>query len=151
ETILKQCDAAADISVCLNSAYRTKQSELDQMKATAEDTRKAKEKSLATPGDITRATQLIDQIEGVYKKQFANALVDGTKYTSEDILELVRVSPDTLYFRTHLEFYNGHECELYGLARFSEAGLFVFNDPEGPPLEEYAPCKLQIEVTDKEI
>lgn len=58
---------------------------------------------------------------------------------------------DSLYFRTHLEFYNGHQCKLYGIARFTSAGRFVFNDrnPELPPGDPH--CRLQLAVTGQEV
>lgn len=149
ETPLTECASAADVAACLRSAYEKKQKELDGLKAQAQDAREKKDKALATPGDAAKASLLIGQIEGVYKEHFQNGLIDGTGYTSEDILELVRVTDDTLYFRTHLEFYNGHICEIYGLARYSQAGTFVHNEP--PLLEEDPPCQLQIQVTDKDI
>lgn len=59
----------------------------------------------------------IDDIAGVYKDRFQNGLVDGTRFTSEDVLEIVKISPREAYIRTHLEFYNGHSCSIYGIAK----------------------------------
>jgi hypothetical protein len=59
----------------------------------------------------------IDDIAGVYKSRFENGLVDGTKFASEDVLEIVKVSPREAYVRTHLEFYNGHTCAIFGIAK----------------------------------
>ncbi len=52
----------------------------------------------------------MDSVAGVYKARFPNALADGSKFTSEDVLEVVKVSPARAYVRAHLEFYNGHIC-----------------------------------------
>ena len=58
----------------------------------------------------------IEALAGVYKKTFRNGNIDGGKYKSEDILEIVKVSPTTAYIRTHLEFFNGHICDIWGVA-----------------------------------
>ena len=50
----------------------------------------------------------VDTLAGVYKKTFQNGNISGGKYQSEDILEIVKISPATAYVRTHLEFFNGH-------------------------------------------
>src|ERR1700719_1057848 len=92
----------------------------------AQEERAREEAALAAPGDARQAARLAAELQGVYKRRFANALVDGTAIDSEDILELVPVSPGALYFRVHLEVYNAHECNLWGVARFTRAGRFVF-------------------------
>lgn len=56
------------------------------------------------------------ELAGVYKERFANGLVSGESYESENILELVEVSPDRMYVRLALEFFNGHQCSLWGVA-----------------------------------
>jgi len=72
------------------------------------------------------ATATIKRIEGVYKSRFANSTVQDEHFESEDILEIVSYSPNAIYFRVHLEFYNGHTCDLYGIAAY-ENGSFVFH------------------------
>jgi hypothetical protein len=58
----------------------------------------------------------VDKLAGVYKKQFKNGNIAGDKYQSEDILEIVKVSPTTAYVRIHLEFFNAHVCDIWGVA-----------------------------------
>jgi hypothetical protein len=65
----------------------------------------------------------IDKVTGVYKKAFRNGDTSGEKYTSENILEIVKLSPTTAYFRVHLEFFNGHLCEESGVARVKDRAL----------------------------
>jgi hypothetical protein len=48
----------------------------------------------------------------------------------EDILEIVAYTSDKIYFRIHLEFYNGHTCDLLGIAKY-EDGAFVYRGPAG--------------------
>ncbi|MGZ3691968.1 MAG: hypothetical protein ACXVAX_10720, partial [Pseudobdellovibrio sp.] len=86
--------------------------------------------------------KMISQIEGVYKERFDNALVSGEEYKSENILEIVRVSKSSIYFKTHLDFYNGHECNLFGKAQFSKVGRFVYQEDQ---------CVFTIAVDGKEV
>lgn len=58
----------------------------------------------------------ISELAGVYKNRFENANIDGSKYRSEDILEIAPISPSASYFRIHLDFYNGHSCPIWGIA-----------------------------------
>ena len=62
------------------------------------------------------ADGVIDRVAGVYKSQFKNGNIDGDKYQSEDILEIVKVSKTAAYVRAHLEFFNGHVCNIWGVA-----------------------------------
>ena len=84
---------------------------------------------------------------GVYKHQFQNGNVQGDKYQSEDILEIVKVSPDTAYVRTHLEFFNGHVCNIWGVARI-EGDALVYR---GPNNIEGKPCVLSVKAVGGEV
>ncbi|QBB71034.1 hypothetical protein ELE36_12115 [Pseudolysobacter antarcticus] len=149
EAALKTCNGAKDTSDCLLHAYTSDVSDFEHAVAMAQTERDKAEKLLAQKGDATQASKLITQIDGVYKKQFANGNVDGEHYTSEDILEIVRVAEDAVYFRASLAFFNGHSCGQHGIARFSQAGVFVFNDTQ--KFANDAVCRLQFEVSDKAI
>lgn len=59
----------------------------------------------------------IDEVAGVYKYAYPNTLADGGKFTSEHVLEIVKLSRTEAYIRSHMEFYNGHVCGLWGIAR----------------------------------
>lgn len=74
----------------------------------------------------TVSAETIKRIEGVYKIRFANSTVNDEHFESEDILEIVSYSANAIYFRVHLEFYNGHTCDLSGIAAY-EKGSFVFH------------------------
>ena len=82
----------------------------------------------------------IETLAGVYKTQFKNGNISGDKYDSEDILEIVKVSPKTAYIRTHLEFFNGHVCNIQGVADV-EDGALVYH---GPDNIEGKPCQLSV-------
>lgn len=96
------------------------------------------------------AVQLMERIAGVYKHRFMSAAVvpgeADAPYQAEDIVEIVPYDREYLYLRVHLDFYNGHTCNIYGMARF-EQGAFVYRDPQ-PPLEGEPPCVLKVGVED---
>ena len=73
--------------------------------------------TVLTAAALSAGPLSVDDVAGVYKNRFENGLVDGTKFTSENVLEIVKVSPHEAYIRTHLEFYNGHSCSIYGIAK----------------------------------
>ena len=74
----------------------------------------------------------------------------GEEYTAENILEIVKVSDDAIYFRTHLDFFNAHICDLWGIATLEE-GKFVYREATGMPEPEPSECVLEIETTADEI
>jgi hypothetical protein len=89
------------------------------------------------------AAPAVDQIAGVYKKQFENGTIDGHGYHSENILELVKYSDKALYFRVHLDFFNGHVCNAHGIAGAS-GETFQFRD-------KHYGCELEISRSEKEV
>lgn len=69
----------------------------------------------------------VDSIAGVYKtKLVINTVSDGIIHT-EDVLEIVKLAPDKVYFRTRLTFENGHMCTLWGVAK-QEGTALVYRD-----------------------
>lgn len=58
----------------------------------------------------------IDAIQGAYHRHFKNEDINGTKLPGENVLEIVKITDGSAYFRTHLDFYNGHVCALSGVA-----------------------------------
>ena len=93
--------------------------------------------ALAQPA---RTTDLPDKMAGVYKSHFQNGLVSGESYTSENILEIVPYKAGAAYFRIHLEFFNGHECAMSGIAEARVDRLVYV----GPKDDDGAPCTLTI-------
>jgi len=85
--------------------------------------------ALGLAAALAAAPIAIDDVTGVYKSRFNNGLVDGTTYKSEDVLEIVKVSPRQAYVRAHLEFYNGHVCDISGVAQL-ENGALVYRPHE---------------------
>lgn len=126
-----------ELPACLNSSLERDTSQLSADLA-------ERQKLYSQPGDVHESSLLIERFAGVYKHRFANSLIDGTGYDSEDILEIVRVSDDAIYFKTHLDFYNGHICSFHGIAQFRRVGAFVYVDTEHTKEEEK--CRLTIAV-----
>ena len=89
---------------------------------------------------VAAAPGLPAELAGVYKHRFANSDMQGDHFTSEDILEIVPVTADAAYVRLHLEFYNGHECAISGIAR--QAGQSLVYD--GPADADGKPCRLTL-------
>lgn len=98
------------------------------------------------------AQQLMDAIAGVYKHRFMSATITPGKnsgeadvpYQAEDVIEIVPYDADHVYVRVHLDFYNGHDCTIWGMARY-ERGEFVYQGQE-PPLEGHQQCTLRVGV-----
>jgi hypothetical protein len=97
------------------------------------------------------AAQLMDKIAGVYKHRFMNAAYSpgapsgsGDPYQSENVIEIVPFDATHIYVRAELEFYNGHQCGISGMAGF-ENGKFVYHDPE-PPIAGHVACVLRVGV-----
>ncbi len=112
------------------------------------------EKAAAEPPKSNpAATRLISSLEGVYKRQFKSGLVTGDGrpdevVAAEDVVELVRHDDQSLYFRAQLQFYNGHSCGVYGIARYEPAngGAFVYRARE-PAVAGSPACTLSIAPT----
>lgn len=95
----------------------------------------------------TPAQQAMERITGVYKHRFTSGLIvpdseEIETYEAENIIEIVPYDREHVYVRVHLDFFNGHSCGIYGMARF-EDGMFVYRDPE-PPIIGGPPCVLTI-------
>lgn len=98
------------------------------------------------------AGQLMHQTAGVYKRPFMSATITPGKapgeadepYQAEDVIEIVPYDADHAYIRVHLDFYNGHSCDISGMGRY-ENGAFVYHDPDRL-LPNEPPCTLKVGV-----
>jgi hypothetical protein len=68
-------------------------------------------------------------IAGRYGRHFLDATVDGQNYGADDVLEIVKLDPRRAYIRARVNFYNGHECTIFGIAHV-EGGELVYRDPK---------------------
>jgi hypothetical protein len=80
------------------------------------------------PGSESSA--FLAQVAGACKAQFRNGNVDGAKYQSEDILEVVPVDDHAAYVRMDLQFFNGHSGSIYGIAIYGKDSLVYDNGKE---------------------
>ena len=71
----------------------------------------------------------IESSQGIYKYSFPNALMDNTQYTSENRFLLMPISPTTAYFDVHLEWANGHSCDLSGIADVMSEQVLSYSTP----------------------
>lgn len=88
------------------------------------------------------AADPVQDLAGRYYRQFPNGTMAGDKYTGQDIVEIVPVTPRAAYVRLSLDFFNGHVCGIYGIARV-EGDALVYRDPRDPG-EGGKPCLLTI-------
>jgi len=100
--------------------------------------------ALSSSAAAQDAQQLIDRMAGVYKHRFMNATVEDGTYQAEDVIEIVPYDADHVYVNVHLEFYNGHQCGIAGMAKY-EAGEFVYRGHELEP-EGFPQCVLRVGV-----
>jgi hypothetical protein len=75
--------------------------------------------------------EFLARVAGVYKSQFQNGNIDGDKYQSEDVLEVVPVDEHSAYVRMDLEFFNGHSGMIYGIATYGNNSLIYDNHKPG--------------------
>jgi hypothetical protein len=65
------------------------------------------------------------RIAGRYGRHFQNARFDGSKFWSDDVLEIEKLDRSRSYFRARVNFYNGHICAISGIAH-AEPGALVY-------------------------
>lgn len=79
----------------------------------------------------SESAAFLARVAGVYRHQFQNGNINGEKYQSEDILEVVPVDDRAAYVRMDLEFFNGHSGSIYGIATYGKNSLIYDNREEG--------------------
>jgi hypothetical protein len=87
------------------------------------------------------APDAMSAFTGSYTRQFSNRLVDGTRYQSEDRLDIARVDATHAAVSVGLEFYNGHSCSISGDATLANDALVLTAPAENDGLPR---CMLHI-------
>lgn len=82
-------------------------------------------------------------LAGRYTYSFRNGTVGGDSFTSTDTVLIVPTDARHAVFDIHLNFFNGHECSVGGLATLEE-GALVYRDPEMTGYGEGGTCTLRI-------
>ena len=72
---------------------------------------------------------ILGQIAGRYERSFKSGDVSGDSYSVTDIVEIVPQGADRARVSMELNFFNGHSCEIEGVARV-EGRRLVLRAPE---------------------
>ena len=88
-------------------------------------------------------------LAGRYSKHFQNGFVDGSKYWSDDVVEIVPVDATHAYFRADLQFYNGHSCGISGIAK-AVGNTLVYTEKQ-PSYDGGPVCRLTISTKGKSL
>ena len=79
---------------------------------------------LMTASELSAADSVsLADLAGVYKHTVKSADAAGNPFQEEEILEIVKISDITAYFRTYVTGANGHMCNLWGVATLSNDAL----------------------------
>jgi len=91
----------------------------------------------------------VNSVAGVYKSVWHGCSDDECKerYRSENILEIVKHSRSSVYFRTELTFASGHACHLWGIADV-EGDALVYH---GGANSEHKQCVLRLHISADQI
>ncbi len=84
--------------------------------------------AIAAGAAIAAGVSPVQTLAGVYSESFQNQLVNGESYQAENVLTIVPTGPRAAYFDTSLEFYNGHQCAVSGIAHV-EGSELVYHEP----------------------
>lgn len=74
----------------------------------------------------------VQALAGRYSHHFRNGTVDGDRYWSDDVVEVVPVDARHAYVRFSLQFFNGHSCGLAGVAQ-AQGDALVYRETAASP------------------
>ena len=97
---------------------------------------------LSLAGAAAAAPLRLADVAGVYHREERSQFANGEPYLASSVLEVVPVSPQAAYVRTHLAFANGHFCSTYGVFDL-EGPALVRRDPAASEPGK-APCVLRL-------
>ena len=92
----------------------------------------------------------VTALAGRYSKHFQNGFVDGSRYWSDDVVEIVPVDATHAYIRADLQFYNGHQCGIAGIAK-AAGNTLVYREKEISAYEGKQPCTLTVSIKGKSL
>ena len=136
ETI-QQCNTNATPAECLRTRWTA---DLAAMNAK----RQAFIQGYTVPGDPADAERKAATIAGAYHHTSPNGDVQGNSFLTTDTLTITSLPAATIHFDAHLEFFNGHTCDLKGDASYRKDGTFVFDDDPSNAVQPGQVCKLAI-------
>ena len=82
-------------------------------------------------------------LAGRYTHSFPNGTVDGDGYTSTDRVSVVPLDARRAIIEIHTNFYNGHQCNIGGLATL-EGDALVTRDSGMNGYGDGGPCVLRL-------
>jgi hypothetical protein len=87
--------------------------------------------ALALTAAATPTADVAPELAGRFYTQFPDMFMTGEKYVGENVVEIVPVGPRAAYLNLRLDYANGHQCELSGLARQEGHALVLRAGSEG--------------------
>jgi len=81
-------------------------------------------------------------LAGRWTHRFVSGDVSGARFTVQDSVIIVPVDRGRAVFDVQLNFFNGHECSIGGLASL-DGGRLIYRDPESRGYDG-TPCTLRI-------
>lgn len=79
-------------------------------------------------GAAAPASSPVRELAGSYSLHFLNGMMDGSQYWADNIVEIVPIDAHHAYADIELEFANGHQCALTGVAT-AEGKTLVYREP----------------------
>lgn len=104
--------------------------------------------ALALTAVVAGPASPVTALAGRYTKHFQNGFADGSKYWSDNVVEIVPIDATHAYFRAELDFFNGHQCSIYGVAKAVGKKL-VYSEKEETGSGNI--CKLTISASGKDL
>jgi hypothetical protein len=84
----------------------------------------------------------LTELAGRYTYKFKNGDISGATYSSTDVVEVVPLDKRQAEISFDLNFFNGHSCSLYGVAKLEGRKLVYREKSEWLPDEPE--CRLEI-------
>ena len=81
-------------------------------------------------------------LAGQWTRRFTSGDITGARFPVEDELVVVATDPTHAVFDLQLNFFNGHECSIGGVATL-EGSRLVYNNPQTTGYDG-SPCRLEI-------
>ncbi|MGA8939077.1 MAG: hypothetical protein WB439_07925 [Acidobacteriaceae bacterium] len=142
--LIAHCNSAPNPATCLRTRFTSDLAQMNAKQSSFID-------GYTQRGDPATASTLAQKIAGRYRHSFANGDVEGDNYRSTDALTITPIGRASIHFSLHLEFYNGHTCDLSGGALYRKDGSFVFDAAPSNIAPNEPVCHLAIVPTSKGI
>jgi hypothetical protein len=85
-------------------------------------------------------------LDGIYRHTFRNGILNGMPQYSSNTLEVAHLSAAQAFFLVHLEWANGHLCDLSGIAMVNPDSSLTYRETSNG-----AACELTVRATQGEV